>query len=130
MRIREQSSNMTRRIQKHLSELKQLCRCGPKKRKEILKKGGRNVKLCLSECALNVLKGNVPLNKKQFSKLKRHRKSLQNLSKKNITNKKSQQLVQRGGFLPLLLSPILGALTSAAIKGISSKIAQKKKKKK
>ena len=121
---------MTRRIQKHLTELKQLCRCGSKKRNEILKKGGRNIKLCLSECALNVLKGNVPLNQKQFSKLKKHRKSLQNLSKKNISIKRSQQLVQRGGFLPLLLSPILGALASAAVKGITNKIAQNKKKKK
>lgn len=120
---------MTRRIQKHMSVLKQLCRCGVKKRKELLKKGGRNIKLCLSECALNILKGNVPLNKKQFGKLKKHRKSLQTLSKKNISNKKSQQLVQRGGFLPMLLSPILGALASAAVKGIAGKIAQKKKKK-
>ena len=121
---------MTRRIQKHMTALKHLCRCGPKKRKEILKRGGRNIKLCLSECALNILKGNVPLNKKQFAKLKKHRKSLQNLSKKNISNKRSQQLVQRGGFLPMLLSPILGALASAAVKGIRDKIAQNKKKKK
>ena len=118
---------MTHRIQKNLSVLKQLCRCGAKKRIEILRKGGKNIKLCLSECALNILKGNVPLNKRQFSNLKKHKKKLQDLSKKSISNKKSQHIVQKGGFLPLLLSPVLGALASAAVKGIAKKISQRKK---
>lgn len=90
--------------------LKQLCKCNNHTRKKILKTGGKPLQLCLRECAVNTLKGNVNLSKHQFNKLRRYRKNLRDLSHKKTSLKKRLQIEQKGGFLASLLIPILGSL--------------------
>ena len=99
----------------HIAILKQLCKCNHKIRKEILKQGGKPLQQCLRECAVNVLRGNVPLSKRQLSSLKKHKKQLRELAKKKTSNKKRLQIEQRGGFLASLLLPIVGSIASAVI---------------
>lgn len=96
--------------------LRQLCRCKKKVQKQILQQGGKPLQVCLRECALNVIKGNVPLSKKHFTQLKKHKKQLRELSKKNTSQKRRLQIEQRGGFLASLLLPIVGSIAGAVIK--------------
>ena len=107
---------MASRLKAHIQTLKQLRRCGKKQQKAILIKGGKPLQLCLQECALNALKGNVPLTRDQFKKLKSHKNNLRELSKKKTSHKKRLHIEQKGGFLPLLLAPIVGSLLSGILR--------------
>jgi hypothetical protein len=95
---------------------------------KLYQKAGKDIKTCLHECAINVLKGNVPLSQKEFLRLKKYKNTVRALSKRKLMKKKTESIIQKGGFLPLLLSPIIGALANVAIKGIGKAIAKKKKK--
>ena len=101
---------MTKRVKAHLAVLKKLRRCSVKDRKTLLFQGGKPLQLCLRECAINVLQGNVHLTKAHLSKLKRYKTQIRDLSKKNTSHKRRIDIEQRGGFLPLLLAPIVGSL--------------------
>ena len=107
---------MTKRVKFHLPVLKQLKRCNTKQRKVLLEKGGKPLQLCLRECAINVLKGNVHLTKSQLTKLRKYKTKLRDLSKKTTSHKKRLEIEQRGGFLPLLLAPIVGSVLSGLLK--------------
>ena len=95
--------------------LKQLCKCNNSVKRKLLKHGGKPLQLCLRECALNVVKGNVPLSKHQFKKLKRYRKQVRELSKPRTSQKKRLQIEQKGGFLASLLLPIIGSVVQRVI---------------
>ena len=64
----------------------------------------------LCECALNVLKGNVPLTAHQKTKLRKHKKRLRTLVNKKVSLKKKRSVLQTGGFLGVLLKPVLSVL--------------------
>jgi len=74
-------------------------------RARMIKQCDRQLLDCFSECARNVLKGNVPLNKRQYASLQRRKKDLRTLRKRKA-------IVQRGGFLTSLLVPAVAALGS------------------
>ena len=103
-------------METHLPVLRKLCRCNKKVQKQILAQGGKPLQLCLRECALNVIRGNVPLSKHQFHKLRKFQKNLHELSRKNTSQKRRLKIEQRGGFLASLLLPIVGSLAGAAIR--------------
>lgn len=107
---------MTKHLKAHRCLLKKLKRCKPKERKEILKKGGKPLQLCLQECAINVLNGNVPLTKTQFKRLSKYKQKLRLLGKKRTSQKKKLDIEQRGGFLSALLAPVVGSLLGAIFK--------------
>lgn len=99
----------------HVPVLRQLCRCNKKVRKQILEQGGKPLQLSLRECALNLLKGNIPLSKRQINRLKKHKNQLREISKRSTSQKRRFQIEQRGGFLASLLVPIVGSLVGAAV---------------
>ena len=100
---------MTKRLRANLDELKVLRKAKPKLRKSILRAAENDLITCLCECSHNVLNGNIQLSNKDKRALKKHRKTLRQLAqkKKLSTAERRSILVQRGGFLPGLLAPIL-----------------------
>jgi len=70
---------------------------------------------CFSECAKNVLKGNVPLSKRQFSRLEREKTNVRALASKRTSLRKKRRVVQKGGFVGALLMPALAALGSLLV---------------
>lgn len=65
---------------------------------EILKKADKKLITCLCECALNILRGNVPLSDQQQRTLKRYRRTLRTLIDKKVSlGQKKKALNQRGG---------------------------------
>ena len=107
---------MANRVKVNLPVLKKLRKCCAKDRKALLTQGGKPLQLCLRECAINILKGNVHLTQPQFKKLRSHKQKLRDLSKKNTSHKKRLDIEQKGGFLPLLLAPILGSVLGGLLK--------------
>lgn len=85
-------------------------------REAILRKADPRMIRCVCECALNVLRGNIPLKSGQRKKLRRHAPLLRRLASKNgCWKSKKKFVVQSSGFLPLLLAPILGTVLSNLI---------------
>lgn len=89
--------------------LRQLQKARPKARRKAMLQTPR-VKRLLRAVAYNVLKGNVPMNRNQYRKLTRFKKSVRLLSCSDITDRKRLALAQKGGFLKALLSPLLGSV--------------------
>ena len=104
---------MSKRIKAHASLLRKLHKTSPKIRAKLLKhKCDKSFIECLSECAKNVLKGNVPLNKKQLVKLRHRKHQLRSLALKKTTFAKKRKIIQSGGFLGALIGPIVSVLGS------------------
>lgn len=66
------------------------------------------------ECALNLLKGNIPISKRQKNKLIPHKRTLRRLGNKKLPLfKKRRLLVQKGdGFLSVLIPAAISVLSS------------------
>ena len=80
-------------------------------RKALLRKADAKLVRRICECSLNVLIGNVPLSKGHKSRLRKHAKVLRKLSAPDITlQRRKNIIVQRGGFLPALLAPLIGTI--------------------
>lgn len=101
---------MSKRLQKYHVHLKLLKEASAIMRKEILKNCNKYLLCCLCECARNVLKGNVPVTEAQKSKLGRFKKKLREFASKKTRAAVKRKLVQTGGFIGALLTPVLSFL--------------------
>ncbi len=100
---------MSKRIKKHIKLLKVLKKAKPDERKIVLQTAENGLLFCLCECIKNVLNGNVDLSKARHCELAKHAGVLRKLADRKIpVHTKRNLLVQKGGFLPALLAPILG----------------------
>lgn len=102
--------------------LQYLCVCSPKTRKAIINLAKKDEILALMECCINILNGNVKLTDAEKKRLSRHRAMIRKITAKSPVSKKKKILCQRGGFLPLLLAPLLSVLSSVAGAAISRAI--------
>lgn len=106
---------MSARLRRYAGHLKSLQKAKPSERKILLKKASPDLIKAICECVINILKGTVPLKTFQKNKLKTHKIILRNLQNKKINiNKKKKLLIQKGGFLPLLLS-VLAPIISGVV---------------
>lgn len=96
----------------HLQLLKLLKKA--RKKSIFLKKCSNSVVKCVCECALNLLRGNIPLTQRQKSRLASYKRTLRTLSKKKVPLfKKRRLLVQKGeGFLSFLIPAAVSVLTT------------------
>ena len=83
-----------------------------KKRRDIIRKCDNDLICLLLECCHNVLKGNVPLTPAQKVKRRRQKHNLRKLSIKKTSIKAKKKILQQGGFLCALITPILSVLGS------------------
>jgi len=110
---------MTKRIIRNRTFLQEVSRSKAFRRKKLIKKASKDNIDALSEVALNTLLGNVPLSDHHKHKLRRHRFSIRSLAKKGSLKKKKEFLTQKGGFLPLLITPVLSILGGIAANALS-----------
>ena len=89
---------MSSRVRKYLPVLKRIAKLGDKAKRDYVRKCDKDFLYCISECAKNILKGNVPLTA--------------SWSVKKTSLRKKRRILQKGGFLTALLSPLIGVLTS------------------
>lgn len=103
---------------KHAAILRALCHLTNEQRLAVLRKADLKLVKCICECALNILRGNIPLKQPHKQRLKRYACLLRRLTDKNNSWKNKKRLIiQRGGFLPLILAPILSTVLSRLIGG-------------
>ena len=62
---------MSARVKKYLPVLKRIRKMGDRAKREYVRKCDREFLDCVSKCAKNVIKGNVPLNERQMKNLRR-----------------------------------------------------------
>ena len=68
-------------------------------------------KIC--ECILNIIEGRVKISNKDFEKLKPYKNLFRKLIKKNTKLKEKKKLIiQKGGFLQILIPAIISGLAS------------------
>jgi hypothetical protein len=107
---------MSKRMRDNLPYLQILAKCKPKVRKVLIEHGPSDLVLSICECCHNVLKGTVPLTKREKQHLSRYKKHLRGLVNKKISRVKKRRLLaqQKGGgnLLTALLPPVLSVLTS------------------
>ena len=107
---------MSQRVRRYLPVLKQIRKLGDRARREYVRKCDKEFIDCVSECAKNVIKGNVPLTDRQKATLRPKRKDVKALSLKKTSLRKKRRILQKGGFLTALLSPVLSILGSLLLK--------------
>jgi hypothetical protein len=98
------------RIQQFLPELKRLDRLSVKEKKKYIKTCDKQFIKCICECVKNLLKGNVPIKSSQLKSLARYKQSLRKLAVKKTSLAKRRQLLQKAGFVGLLIKPLLRGL--------------------
>ena len=99
--------------QEQRKQLQLLEICPPNLRKNLLKKIPDSCIKAICECSLNTLKGNIPLTKHQKAKLRKHKTVLRELAKKRKPlYQKRKLLIQKGGFLNLLIPAALSVITT------------------
>jgi hypothetical protein len=121
---------MSSRVKRQATVLKVLANSHPQVCQAILRGANKDLLQCLSECALNILKGNVKLSPGQKASLTKYKQKLRKVANKKVSLKHKHKIVQTGGFAPALLAPLLkpiilplaGKLASSAIKGAYRKI--------
>ena len=103
---------MSKTLKKYAPFLKALHRAhSDRERKAMLKnKMDNEFVCCISECARNVLKVQVPLSSSHKQKLSRWKRMLRQMSAKKTSYKKKRKIIQTGGFLGSLLRPIISIL--------------------
>jgi hypothetical protein len=111
------------RLQRNLHYLQILSKAKKPQRIALINTANKDLILCLCDCALNFLNGNIPFTEKEIKKLVRYKNQIRYLARKDKKDlkKKKEVIVQAGGFLPLLLTPILSLAGSLIADAITSK---------
>ena len=102
---------MSHRVKRFASTLKRLRYWNDASRKTWLKSNWvEDLIHCLCECAQNLLRGKVSLNRNQKTRMKRCQKSLRELVERKVSLVRKKKIIQSGGFLGALLGPIVSIL--------------------
>lgn len=80
----------------------------PQLRKNILRNSNPGLIKALCEICTNTLNGNMIISKSTKVRLKKYKKTLRNLASPKVKlTRKRNILIQKGGFLPVLLGSLL-----------------------
>ena len=75
----------------------------------------------LREIAYNVLKGKLPLTSKQLARLKKHKKCVRLVANKNTADRTRVKVAQKGGFIGVLIAPLLVGLVGPTINALTGR---------
>jgi len=102
---------MGERVYRNQDFLRLLCKTTAPQRKALVRTATTDQIESICECALNVLRKNVPLTPSEIVKLRKNKRVIYKLADKRVpVSKKRKKLEQAGGFLPALLVPILSTV--------------------
>ena len=100
---------MSERVRRHLPSIKRLQRMNAGSRKKYLASCSQDFVDTLCECCKNLLNENIPIRQTQLKKLKRHKLVLRKLANKKTSSEQRRKILQqKGGFLGLLIKPLIG----------------------
>jgi hypothetical protein len=119
------SNGLKSRYETFAPLLKQLLHSPPKKRISVLKRAPSCFIRFLSECGLNVLKGNLELTDDQYAKLKPYKKVLLSVSDptQSMKDRRKFLLRKKGGVVPIIIPVLATFLASLAGEAIGKAIS-------
>jgi hypothetical protein len=119
------SNGVKNRYEKFAPLLRKIHQAPPKKRISILKRAPSCFIRFLSECGLNVLKGNLELTDDQYAKLKPYKKVLLSVSDptQSMNDRRKFLLKKKGGLVPLIIPVLATFLASLAGEAIGKAIS-------
>ena len=114
---------MTSCVKRQAPLLLALAKAHPHMCKAILRGANKDLLQCLSECALNILKGNMTLKPREKSRLTKYLQKLREVADKKVSLKQKHKILQTGGFAPAplapLLAPLIAPLAKRAVEGLA-----------
>ena len=103
---------MADRLTKYIELLRLLKKATPEQRNLLIEIANPEFIKTLCECCYNANRGNIPFKPDAKKKLKKYAPAIRKIASKKdkykSIKKKRQLLIQEGGFLPALLTPIIG----------------------
>jgi hypothetical protein len=106
--------------------LKELAKARGRKRIKLIENAGNSHLNAISEVALNLKNGNLPVHPKLRRKLGRYRDTIYKLGSKRVRHAgKRKLLLQKDGAIPLIVAPFLSAIGTVAGRILSDVIAKK-----
>jgi len=67
---------------------------------------------CIGSCTRHIINGKAELTPDELKQLRRRKHMVRSLARKNTSLKTKRKILQTGGFLNLLLPPVVGLMTS------------------
>jgi len=111
------------RLKQNFSTLKFLSKTNKQLRSAIICACDHQLLACICECIKNVMDGNVPLPLDTLKRLKPYRHTMEAVvHKRRAASEKKRQIVQNGGFLPILLPALIGVIGSLVGETIASNV--------
>ena len=98
-----------------------LNKCNTKFHRKIIRIADRNLIHLFTEILFNIDRGNIPLNSSQLKTVKKFNKAAKLILKRSTSIESKKRLLQKGGFIPALIAPIIGFLGSLIGNAISKK---------
>lgn len=98
------------KLRKTYDKVRLLSLATPRARNQLIRCGDKELINCICECCVNILQGKVPLTPKQKSRLSRHKNKLRTLAKRRTSVRQKKEVIQKGGFLGLILPAVAGVL--------------------
>ena len=78
-------------LKKMFHKIKLLSVATPRAQKQLIANGNRELIDCVSECCVNILKSNIPLNEQQKTKLCKYKNNLCKLALKKVSLKEKNE---------------------------------------
>ena len=124
--VKKKKKMKPNRLVKNKEFLVLLSKCKPKLRKALVSGSDKEALYAILECVLNVCNGNVHINSDDFMKLKPYNRTFKKLIDKKIDiGQKRKIIIQKGGFLQVLIPAIISGLASIISSAISTNAAHK-----
>ena len=107
-----------KQLKEHMSILEYLRSLTKTEQKNFIKFANRKLLEVFSAIALNILKRNIPLTRKEIQKLRPYETEIKMLSQRHHSLKKRRKILSTGGMLSSLLS-LVPTLISGVLAGLS-----------
>ena len=100
----------SRLVGRNAPVLMTLANLGETARSTILSAAKKEIIVALVECARAIINRQVPLTPSQSRAVRQSARSILHLVRPGLTTDQQRRVLQRGGFIGLLLKPLLGLL--------------------
>ena len=108
-------------LKKNAHLLLHLNNCNAKFHRKIIGIADKDLIQLFTEILFNIHKGNIPLNGTQLKTIKKFSKAAKLILKRSTGIESKKRLLQKGGFIPALIAPIIGFLGSLIGNAIAKK---------
>jgi len=99
-------------LTKIVPELNRLKVMHPSNQKTFIDTCHNDLIRCVCYCTRHIINGKAKLTPDELKQLRRRKQMVRRLARKNTSLKNKRKILQTGGFLQLILPPILGLLSS------------------